>query len=443
VALFIEPQYLVRFRLSAFGASSSVLLFIAIFAGNLILWSHLDTPNPPNVYLTLTAIQLAVALGLVLTYSSVPRRPDVYRDEKVVDRQYTVSLLGRFGFSWPSPLLRFAARNKGLDIGNLPEIDYQIRSKTLRETFDRVGRQNRLWKSLFWSHKWAFVSQSILVAITSVTNFLPQIALFFILKALEGRDAGHDSVSRLWLWVFALGLSIVISSWLEAWLFFVCFSRIGQPVFQQLAAVIFGKAMRRKDIKGVTKKILKDLNMNGAIPVNEGAGPKGEDSTKKDEDADDEQKTRQSTINLVGVDSYRISSFATYVYIFPGTVLKLALAFGFLIKLIGWIPLLAGLAIPTIVMPVNAFASKQYANAQDDLMKVRDKKMAVVTEALQGIRQIKFSAFEDNWQRKILEVRKKELVTQWRVFKFDTTLIAIWYVHYLLPQLRPLTSNNR
>lgn len=379
-----------------------------------------------NVYLTLTAIQCAGAVALVLAYSSVPRRPDVYRDGKIVDRQFTTSILGRFGFSWPGPMLRFAAINKGLNIEDLPEIDYKTRSQTLARMFQRIGKNHALWKSLFWSHKWAFISQWTFVTITSVTNFLPQIALFFILRALEDRDSGADSTLRLWLWVVALGLSIGVSSWLEAWLFFVCYSRIGQPIFQQLAAVIFGKAMRRKDVKGVTKKTLKEIDLNGPIDANERTRVKGEEPTTKDEDGDDAQKTRQSNINLVGVDSYRISSFATYIYVFPGTVLKLALAFGFLIHLIGWIPLLAGLAIPAIVTPINAFASKQYANSQEDLMKTRDKKTAVVTEALQGIRQIKFSAIEDNWQRKILAVRNKELKAQWRIFKFDTVLISIW-----------------
>jgi ABC-type multidrug transport system fused ATPase/permease subunit len=427
LALFIEPQYIARYRLSAFGALSSVLLFITIVVENLIQWSYLDVPKPVNVYLTLTAVQLTGALALVLTYSSVPRRPDVYRNEKLVDRQFTTSLIGKFGFSWPGPILSFAARNKRLEIGDLPEVAYESRAKTLRQSFDQVGKMKKLWKSLFWSHKWAFISQFILVAITSVTNFLPQIALLFILKALEDRDSGRDSVFRLWMWVFALGLSVMISSWLEAWLFFVCFSRIGQPIFQQLAAVIFGKSTRRKDVKGVVKKTPEDINRDGSMPANERAGPQEDDSTEKEDEVDDEeQKTRQSTINLVGVDSYRISSFATYIYIFPGTLLKLALTFSFLIKLIGWIPLLTGLAIPALITPVNALASTQYAKVQDDLMKIRDKKMAVVTEALQGIRQIKFSAFEENWQRKIMEVRKRELKTQWQVFKFDTILIAIW-----------------
>lgn len=377
----------------------------------------------------MTTVQLVVALGITITYCSVPRRPDVYRDGKIVDQQYTASILDRLGFSWSDPVLRFVAAKNGLEVEDLPEIHYQIRSRTLRERFDQVSK-NTLWKSLLWSHKSAFVSQSIFVTITCFATFLPQIALYFILQALEARDGGDkDSAFWLWVWVSILGLSILISSWLEAWLFFISYSRLGQPIFQQLTAVIFGKAMRRKDVKGVDKSTLKAVGADKSILIDEELGTKGEDSIKVTESEDHEQKTRQSTINLIGVDSYRISSFVTFIHMFPGTVVKLVLAFAFLIKLIGWIPLLAGLAVPAVLVPVNGFVSKHYAKAQEQLMKFRDKKMAVVTEALQGIRQIKFSALEDSWQCKILEVRRKELKTQWRVFKYDNILVAIWYAH--------------
>ena len=59
-------------------------------------------------------------------------------------------------------------------------------------------------------------------------------------------------------------------------------------------------------------------------------------------------------------------------------------------------------------------------------MKFRDQKMSVVTECLNGIRQIKFSALERQWQDKIGEKRRQELKTQWRVFRYDVCLIAIW-----------------
>ena len=59
-------------------------------------------------------------------------------------------------------------------------------------------------------------------------------------------------------------------------------------------------------------------------------------------------------------------------------------------------------------------------------MKFRDQKMSVVAECLNGIRQIKFSALERQWQEKIGEKRRLELHTQWRSFRFDVCLICIW-----------------
>jgi hypothetical protein len=50
-----------------------------------------------------------------------------------------------------------------------------------------------------------------------------------------------------------------------------------------------------------------------------------------------------------------------------------------------WESLLAGLMVAGLTTPLNIWVSKIYAAAQDDLMKVRDRKMAVVSEALQGL----------------------------------------------------------
>ena len=106
----------------------------------------------------------------------------------------------------------------------------------------------------------------------------------------------------------------------------------------------------------------------------------------------------------------------------------LTVSVAFLIKLIGWKSLLAGLSVFAAVLPLNIYTSKRFSDAQGDLMKIRDQKMVVVTEALQGIRQIKFSAQEQQWQEKIGRKRDEELATQWRVFCLDTGLISIWII---------------
>lgn len=432
VAVFVTPSSLQRYNLGICSGISSCFIAVAVAVENISLWASQVRPLPRNAHLTLSIIQFVAGILLVFASLSIPRRPDVYYNESVVDRQNTVSVLGKFTFSWPSSVLAFAAKNKGLDYDDLPQIDHEIRSRELRRRFEAAGQKNKLWKSIFWSHKWAFIQQWTFQAICSFTNFLPQIALYFILRALEARDEGANLGMTAWLLVIGLGAAVTFSSWLEAWMFFVVFMKLAVPVYEQLSAVVFGKAIRRKDVKGAGKKQEQAEGngeaLNGEIVVNKNAGQKGEDRTPEgDEDEDEDfQKSRQSTINLVGVDSKRIADFAAYNYIFLGSAIQLIFAFSFLSKLIGPIPLLAGLAAPAIVTPINIIAAKRYANAQDNLMKHRDQKMAVVTEALQGIRQIKFSALERNWYEKILETRRKELKTQWQVFVYDTTLISIW-----------------
>ena len=140
------------------------------------------------------------------------------------------------------------------------------------------------------------------------------------------------------------------------------------------------------------------------------------------------------------MDAKRVAEFAVFYYQFPQTFVTLTVSIVFLIKLIGWKSLLAGLAVIAIAMPLNIYTSNRYSDAQGELMKVRDEKMVVVTEALQGIRQIKFSAQEEQWQKKIGKKRDKELATQWRVFCFDTGLMFIWILGPVVGLLQPTIS---
>jgi ABC-type multidrug transport system fused ATPase/permease subunit len=428
ITIFITPSSVERYRLGVYSSICALVLIAAVIVENLSLWQKQALHMPRNIHLTLSLLQLSCASISMITSLLIPRRPDVYRNEKVVDRQHTTSVLGKLSFSWPTEVLAYAIRNRGLDHEDLPELSYENRAQSLQQRFESVGKKDQLWKAIFWAHKWSFIQQWVLQAICSVTNFLPQIALYFILKVLERRDEGINVGFQAWLLVLGLTLADVFSLWVESYMFFVAFMRVGVPIYEQLSAVVFGKAIRRKDVKGVSKTSeIEQKLANGDIQVNQAAGPtKGEDSVPEDDDEEDTAKTRQSTINLVGVDSKRISDFAMFNYIFLGSTIKMIFAIGFLVKLIGWIPMLAGFVAPALITPLNIWVSKKYAAEQDVLMKYRDQKMAVVTEALQGIRQIKFSALEKEWYEKILQTRRKELGSQWRVFVYDASLISIW-----------------
>ena len=104
----------------------------------------------------------------------------------------------------------------------------------------------------------------------------------------------------------------------------------------------------------------------------------------------------------------------------------------FLVNLLGWIPLLAGCATWGLTMPINVYFSKLYQKAQEKVMKIRDQKLGVVNEALGGIRQIKLSALESQWEKRILGIREKELKAIWRVCIGDTALFGCWIISPLV-----------
>jgi ABC-type multidrug transport system fused ATPase/permease subunit len=67
-----------------------------------------------------------------------------------------------------------------------------------------------------------------------------------------------------------------------------------------------------------------------------------------------------------------------------------------------------------ILFPINKALAARYSNNQKILMRLRDERAAITTEALHGIRQIKFSAIENQWTEKIEHIREKELSMLWK-----------------------------
>lgn len=108
---------------------------------------------------------------------------------------------------------------------------------------------------------------------------------------------------------------------------------------------------------------------------------------------------------------------------FVQTAVSLSISIGFLWSLLGWQALSAGILVFLLVLPINTVASKQSAKVQSQLLDVRDEKSTLLSEVLQGVRQIKFSAYEEQWQARIGALRQTELHIQWRLFCYETVLI--------------------
>ncbi|TVY89179.1 ATP-dependent bile acid permease, partial [Lachnellula willkommii] len=91
----------------------------------------------------------------------------------------------------------------------------------------------------------------------------------------------------------------------------------------QLSALIFQKAMRRKDVKGASKSSQK-ASGEGPDISNAMEDPVADKPEVDEEEGD--PKGKQSTVNLIGVDTKRISDFCSFNNYFPGTLAATSLA---------------------------------------------------------------------------------------------------------------------
>ncbi|KAK0617970.1 P-loop containing nucleoside triphosphate hydrolase protein [Bombardia bombarda] len=393
----------------------------------------------------LRVTELVLSLGLAIVSLLLPRRPDVFYRGQIVDRMYTVSALSRFTWAWPNDLLSYASKKKNLDLSDLGRPDQYTRASTVSADWKRRNSKYSLWASVVLAHRKAFALQWIYTLISSFMNFAPQWVILQLLRILETRKVGSTYGFSTWIWVVWLGVAIIAQAWIEANVFWLSWAELSIPIRSQLSALVFEKAMRRKDVKGAGKAKKNAPVSESEEPTvvgSEGDSTPGEttpllggaknEEEKEDTEPEELKKSKQSTVNLIGVDVKRIADFASFQNMFPGSIFKLIVSLTFLCSLLGWVSLLAGFSAMAAIMPVNIHFSKKYAAAQDRLMKVRDEKMEVVTEALQGMRQIKFSALEPEWERKIGNVRERELTAVWDVFMSDTLLFACWITSPIL-----------
>lgn len=407
---------------------SCLVLAVILLAEGTLVFEQLLKHYPAQF-----ALRIAEIASIVLLAASslcVPRRPEVYdEDGKPIDRMFTSSAMDRFTWGWCYYLLKSAGKRNELDLADLPRPNHDTRAAEMSADWKRRASKRPLWIAIIGAHKWAIIKQWTLTLVTSFLNFGPQWVILQLLQLLETRSARDTYTLDVWIWVIWLGVVVVAQAWVESHLFWICWAELGIAVRGQLSALIFEKSMRKKDVKGTgrssNKKTVESAEPTVAVPA-EGSTATDKPEIEEGDDEDMLKKSKQGTVNLIGVDTKRVADFAAFQNLFPGSTCKLIVSLGFLVSLLGWQSTLAGLSTMIAIMPINIFFSKRYAAAQDKLMKVRDDKLAVVNEALQGIRQIKFSALEPEWEKKIGDVREKELKSVWTVFASDTMLLACW-----------------
>lgn len=418
------------YNLGLYSFLSCLILAAILLVQGTLVFEQLLAHYP--VHFALRIVEIVATLGLAAVSLYIPRRPEVFDDDgRPIDRMYTSTALNRFTWGWPTYLLKMASKRNQLDLNDLPRPDHYTRAAELSADWKKRDSKRKLWLAIILAHKMALAKQWFLTLVTSFLNFGPQWVILQLLRILENRGSQENYSLSVYMWVLWLGIVIIAQAWTESHVFWLSWAELAIPVRGQVSALIFEKSMRKKDVKGTGRSSNKKTAENpepvitGTVPEST-AADRPEIPEAEEDEAEALKKSKQAVVNLIGVDAKRVSDFMAFQNLFPGSLFKLLVSLAFLISLLGWQALLAGFSTMIAIMPINIYFSKRYAAAQDQLMKVRDEKLGIVNEALQGIRQIKFSALEPEWERKISAVREKELKSVWDVFANDTALLGCW-----------------
>lgn len=378
------------------------------------------------------------------------------KDEENVCGLVGASIWGTLLFSYTTKVVMLGNVAESLDIGDLPIVPGNMRATTnfakMKSAMREIKLRIRNWSPPVgsgWNLAWRllvvnalpFTGLFLLAAVSALLFYTPAVFLQKLVKYLE-QDGAREDMSWGWVWVMGLFLSNVITFLITGQLWSLSTTTIQVRLRIQMNSILFAKTLVRKDVAS---------SAPSAQQQEDGAKPKASDEGDDRKDDEDDLSTKAQIMTLMTTDVDRVSEFAWHLFSLVDSPIEIAIGTFFLYHLLG-VSCFFGLAVACLFLPLNHLAGKIVVGAQENLMKARDERVALMNEILGGIRMLKFMAWERNFEARVLKVREKELKFQKLNYTIETLWNAIWngspilvtlvsFWHYAVVRKMPLTPS--
>uniref|UniRef100_A0A8C0HJI4 MRP2 protein n=1 Tax=Buteo japonicus TaxID=224669 RepID=A0A8C0HJI4_9AVES len=120
------------------------------------------------------------------------------------------------------------------------------------------------------------------------------------------------------------------------------------------------------------------------------------------------ESTVGETVNLMSADAQRFMDTANFVHQLWSSPLQIILSIVFLWRELGP-SVLAGIAVIVLLIPINGLLVAKAKTIQVRNMKNKDERMKIMSEILNGIKILKLFAWEPSFEKRVNEVRAREL----------------------------------
>eukprot|EP01135_Chromosphaera_perkinsii_P008905 Nk52_evm15s1524 gene=Nk52_evmTU15s1524 len=407
--IFVILLVRVEFQKAPIGVGSctwSVTLFyFALLAGNVPHTMSMlrDRPEGVILHVQLTKMACMVVVGLISLKSSIFQRSVVVYGQSEM-RETQASWVSRLGFVWFDFLAAKGYRNplELEDLWHIPELDkttYITNLFSAKRQARRARGKTGLFGDIMSLVAYEGFVQAIWMFWASVLVFTGP---FFLNKIVDFLEHEHDpkrtDMPPVWLaYCYAIGIFVgpCLKGIADGQNYFMG-RRIGMHIRSALVGAVYRKALRFK--------------------------------------ASVDSASVGEITNLMAVDANRILEVSAYIHQIWSCPLQIFVAVILLYGVLGWSSM-AGVLLMVLMLPLDGWVANKIGHYQDMLMETTDNRISVMNEILQGIRIIKFFAWEKDFLRKISEARAKEIKNLARYIYFLAATNTIWFATPVLVSL--------
>ncbi|KAJ5995063.1 hypothetical protein N7481_002040 [Penicillium waksmanii] len=395
--------------------------------------------------LILSSIQFSLTTLLFIIALTTRRgnKPVVVEREDGLEppRHPMASLLSLATFAWLDPLVLKGYRQP-LELEDVWNLTPSQKAASVITDF----RKRQMTGSLAWKLIRFFIGtilkQGAWTVFANLFVFVPSLLLKAILEYVE--DPRSTTPNAAWLYATLLFCSAIVQGVADGQALYIG-RKMGVKIRAIIIGEIYAKALRRKagaSMDAVKKTIEDPTGSKDTTPSKKKKGllsfgrkkknasgndAESGDNAKSDPEDASMQANVGTIINLMAIDSFKVSEVGAYLHFLWASVpVQIIMAVTLLYKIMGFSSF-AGIVLMVLMLPVNLFIARQFNKVQNMILKGTDARIHATNEVLQNIRIIKYFAWEQRFQDIVNEKRKAELKSLRRRYILWSCAATVWY----------------
>lgn len=377
-------------------------------------------------------------------------------------RESLASIFSSYTFSWVDPIT-WQGYKQTMELKHVWNLLPKDKAGAVLAQYRQVKKTMALSYHLLSYFKGLLLAQVWWAILSGIFTFMPTMLLKAILEYIE--HPGSAPLNVLWLYVILLPITDLVRSVADnraLW--------IGRKICINVRAILIGdiyaKALRRKaaagndTVLGQDKKDVAEDNKGWLAKLKKLVGlgdnktqQAASDNSAQDEaeakDGADEQANLGTIINLMSVDSFKVSEVTAYLHFLVAHAPTQLIVSIFLLYQVMGLSAIPGFIVMAMLLPVNIYFGKAFNSSQKLIMAATDKRIHTTNEILQNIRIIKYFAWEYRFSEIVDEKRKAELKALRKRYMVWAAAVAVWntvpilitffsFLSYTLIEKKPL-----